>query len=109
MATQEISPCPYRGETLLEKRRFSNVNQIDKAFDPDLDDDDDSDTEDKDDQADPDKAPDTTDDSDSPGLVLTESSAPAEEGEQSGATNYSPATAETEYSGRKLDCCCVIS
>ena len=32
---EEISPCPYRGEILLERRRFSNVNQIDEEFDPD--------------------------------------------------------------------------
>ena len=57
-----------------------NVNQIEEEFDPDR-----------------------------PALVVTESSAPAEEGEQSGATNYSPATAETGHSGRELNCCCVIS
>ena len=60
---EEISPCPYRGEILLEKRRFSNVNQIDQEFDPDR-------------------------------AFLTENSAPAEEGEQSAVTNYSPAKAE---------------
>ena len=32
---KEISPCPYRDEILLEKRRFSNVNQIDEEYDPD--------------------------------------------------------------------------
>ena len=32
---EEISPCPNRGQILLEKRRFSNVNQIDEEFDPD--------------------------------------------------------------------------
>ena len=29
-----ISPCPYTGEILLERRRFSNVNLIDEQFDP---------------------------------------------------------------------------
>ena len=32
---EEISPCPYIGKILLEKRRFSDVNQIDEEFDPD--------------------------------------------------------------------------
>ena len=36
----EISPCPYRGEILLEKRQFSNVNQIEDSQDEDLADDD---------------------------------------------------------------------
>ena len=31
---EEISSCPYRSEILLERRRFSNVNQIDEEFDP---------------------------------------------------------------------------
>ena len=154
---EEISPCPYRGETLLEKRRFSNVNQIDEKFDPDtpicpefsslnsrlesfqawpLQ----SPTVEElasagffytgpDDEVEcfwcgitlwnwePEHKPfiehkqcssdcpflrekaenyaeDQGDDPDSPGLVLTESSAPAEEGEQSGDTNYSPAKAD---------------
>ena len=32
---EEISPCPYRGQILLERRRFSNLNLIDEEFDPD--------------------------------------------------------------------------
>ena len=97
---EEISPCPYRGQILLERRRFSNVNQIDKEFDPGSDDDEDSytteDDEDKDEGDDPDQA-------------LVESSAPAEEGEHGTANTSSPATAGTEHSVRELNCCCVIS
>ena len=99
---EEISPCPYRGQILLEKRRFSNVNQIDEEFDPGSDDDEDSDTtEDS-------EGEDLAGEPDSPPMALAESSA-AEEGKHSAATNYRPATAETEQSVREFNCCCVIS
>ena len=82
---EEISPCPYRGETLLEKRRFSNVNQIDEEFDPNLDDDED---------------PDITEDRQVEDLAEVPENTEDEEDQ---------ATAETEHSGRELNCCCVIS
>ena len=104
---EEISPCPYRGQILLERRRFSNVNQIDEEFDPGLDDDLYYDTTDDDEDEDEDDDPDSDDDGDSdtteddededegddPDQALVESSAPAEEGEHSGVTS-SPATEE---------------
>ena len=81
---EEISPCPYRGQILLERRRFSNVNQIDEDFDPGSDDDGDSDTTEDDEDE---------DEGDDPDQALVESSAPAEEGEHSAVTS-SPATEE---------------
>ena len=41
---KKISDCPYKGKNILEKRRLSNVNQIDDKYDPGSDDDHDSDT-----------------------------------------------------------------
>ena len=79
---EEISPCPYRGQILLERRRFSNVNQIDEDFDPDR--------------------PRRQDDED-------EDEGDDPEGEHGTATTSSPATAGTEHSVRELNCCCVIS